>query len=152
MVLPDRIELSTSPLPRECSTTELRQQSAGPKQKRREKGPLSGRFLPQGPVMRKQLVVRCQHSHPIAGALLRMLASKDHQQIIDASGALDLTFACKDSRQVGSERQIRSTRVAPIGPSARFREQFPLTMIAHAVGTTQYSPESVYESFRTDQG
>jgi site-specific DNA recombinase len=26
MVLPDRIELSTSPLPRECSTTELRQQ------------------------------------------------------------------------------------------------------------------------------
>lgn len=27
MVLPDRIELSTSPLPRECSTTELRQQT-----------------------------------------------------------------------------------------------------------------------------
>jgi hypothetical protein len=26
-VLPDRIELSTSPLPRECSTTELRQQT-----------------------------------------------------------------------------------------------------------------------------
>ena len=26
MVLPDRIELSTSPLPMECSTTELRQQ------------------------------------------------------------------------------------------------------------------------------
>ena len=26
LVLPDRIELSTSPLPRECSTTELRQQ------------------------------------------------------------------------------------------------------------------------------
>ena len=28
MVLPERIELSTSPLPRECSTTELRQQFA----------------------------------------------------------------------------------------------------------------------------
>jgi hypothetical protein len=28
MVLPDRIELSTSPLPRECSTTELRQHGA----------------------------------------------------------------------------------------------------------------------------
>src|SRR5262245_45662749 len=28
MVLPDRIELSTSPLPRECSTTELRQRRA----------------------------------------------------------------------------------------------------------------------------
>jgi hypothetical protein len=27
LVLPDRIELSTSPLPRECSTTELRQQN-----------------------------------------------------------------------------------------------------------------------------
>ena len=27
LVLPDRIELSTSPLPRECSTTELRQRS-----------------------------------------------------------------------------------------------------------------------------
>jgi hypothetical protein len=26
-VLPDRIELSTSPLPRECSTTELRQRT-----------------------------------------------------------------------------------------------------------------------------
>jgi hypothetical protein len=30
MVLPDRIELSTSPLPRECSTTELRQQALRP--------------------------------------------------------------------------------------------------------------------------
>src|SRR5262249_55216508 len=29
LVLPDRIELSTSPLPRECSTTELRQRAAG---------------------------------------------------------------------------------------------------------------------------
>jgi hypothetical protein len=28
MVLPERIELSTSPLPRECSTTELRQRRA----------------------------------------------------------------------------------------------------------------------------
>ena len=28
LVLPDRIELSTSPLPRECSTTELRQQAS----------------------------------------------------------------------------------------------------------------------------
>jgi hypothetical protein len=29
MVLPDRIELSTSPLPMECSTTELRQRASG---------------------------------------------------------------------------------------------------------------------------
>jgi hypothetical protein len=27
MVLPERLELSTSPLPRECSTTELRQRA-----------------------------------------------------------------------------------------------------------------------------
>jgi hypothetical protein len=36
LVLPDRIELSTSPLPRECSTTELRQQ-------RRQGGVMAGR-------------------------------------------------------------------------------------------------------------
>ena len=30
MVLPDRIELSTSPLPMECSTTELRQHARYP--------------------------------------------------------------------------------------------------------------------------
>ena len=37
MVLPERIELSTSPLPRECSTTELRQRANE-----------EGRLLPQG--------------------------------------------------------------------------------------------------------
>ena len=30
LVLPERIELSTSPLPRECSTTELRQLGTSP--------------------------------------------------------------------------------------------------------------------------
>ena len=52
MVLPDRIELSTSPLPMECSTTELRQHArySGNRPKRL---PLSGRFLPQGPLWRK---------------------------------------------------------------------------------------------------
>src|SRR5215813_667927 len=38
MVLPDRIELSTSPLPRECSTTELRQRKTGG----RRPGPSNG--------------------------------------------------------------------------------------------------------------
>jgi hypothetical protein len=54
MVLPDRIELSTSPLPMECSTTELRQH--------REHGGWIGptgrdqarRFLPQAPRPRKR--------------------------------------------------------------------------------------------------
>jgi hypothetical protein len=52
MVLPDRIELSTSPLPMECSTTELRQHA-----RTRRIGPnrasTGGRFLPQGPRWRK---------------------------------------------------------------------------------------------------
>lgn len=53
MVLPDRIELSTSPLPMECSTTELRQHA--PDTRIGPKGPLqSGRSLPQGPRMRKR--------------------------------------------------------------------------------------------------
>ena len=52
-MLPDRIELSTSPLPMECSTTELRQHARyvrgiGPNGR-----PPSGRFLPQGPLWRK---------------------------------------------------------------------------------------------------
>jgi hypothetical protein len=38
MVLPDRIELSTSPLPMECSTTELRQRARYPKN-RPQRGP-----------------------------------------------------------------------------------------------------------------
>jgi hypothetical protein len=53
MVLPDRIELSTSPLPMECSTTELRQRARikGISQK----GPYkAGRSLPQGPGARKR--------------------------------------------------------------------------------------------------
>jgi hypothetical protein len=44
MVLPDRIELSTSPLPMECSTTELRQRA--PDQENRPKRPLQG-----GPIL-----------------------------------------------------------------------------------------------------
>lgn len=52
LVLPDRIELSTSPLPRECSTTELRQQM----QQGLALGAATGRgrFLPQGPRRRKR--------------------------------------------------------------------------------------------------
>ncbi len=46
MVLPDRIELSTSPLPMECSTTELRQQMLV--KNRPPRGAYqAGRYLPQ---------------------------------------------------------------------------------------------------------
>jgi hypothetical protein len=53
MVLPDRIELSTSPLPMECSTTELRQHA--PDTRIGPRGPCrAGRSLPQGPLSRKR--------------------------------------------------------------------------------------------------
>src|SRR6187551_3003185 len=48
LVLPDRIELSTSPLPMECSTTELRQHA--PDTRIGPKGPLqSGPILATSP-------------------------------------------------------------------------------------------------------
>jgi hypothetical protein len=69
MVLPDRIELSTSPLPRECSTTELRQQalrpssSAAPAAHVERQTPLkAGRSLPQRYWPRKRASRRCRHS------------------------------------------------------------------------------------------
>ena len=58
-MLPDRIELSTSPLPRECSTTELRQHIARKIQNRPLVGYMAGgRFLPQEPPMRKHAGAR----------------------------------------------------------------------------------------------
>jgi hypothetical protein len=52
-VLPDRIELSTSPLPMECSTTELRQRA--PDTRIGQKGPSKARrSLPQGRRVRKR--------------------------------------------------------------------------------------------------
>ena len=53
MVLPDRIELSTSPLPMECSTTELRQHAR--ETESAQEAPTGGRFLPQGPRWRKHV-------------------------------------------------------------------------------------------------
>ena len=73
MVLPDRIELSTSPLPMECSTTELRQHARYSRESA-QKGATGGRFLPQGPRWRKQLAgpERVQngqnwHKWPVSG-------------------------------------------------------------------------------------
>lgn len=53
LVLPDRIELSTSPLPMECSTTELRQH-APVIQESAPRAIKAGRSLPQGPSWRKR--------------------------------------------------------------------------------------------------
>lgn len=52
MVLPDRIELSTSPLPMECSTTELRQHVLV-KNRAPEGACQAGRYLPQAPLLCK---------------------------------------------------------------------------------------------------
>jgi hypothetical protein len=55
------------------------------------------------------LVVRFQHSHPIAASTFANVGIKGPLEIIDSSGALDLTFALRVCGQQGSERQIRST-------------------------------------------
>ena len=52
VVLPDRIELSTSPLPMECSTTELRQHVLV-KNRAPEGAYQAGRYLPQAPLLCK---------------------------------------------------------------------------------------------------
>jgi hypothetical protein len=55
LVLPLRIELRTSPLPRECSTTELRQQAFGGRIDRAVRNALkSRRSLPQRFWVRKR--------------------------------------------------------------------------------------------------
>lgn len=60
MVLPDRIELSTSPLPRECSTTELRQQTGRRGNRPSRAATKRGRFLPQG-------LPRCKRGGRVSG-------------------------------------------------------------------------------------
>jgi hypothetical protein len=57
-VLPDRIELSTSPLPMECSTTELRQHARIQRESAGKARSGRGRFLPQGPRWRKRAGTR----------------------------------------------------------------------------------------------
>src|SRR5215468_12040051 len=54
LVLPVRIELTTSPLPRGCSTTELRQRRAGCENRPMRKRPRVRRSLPHGRIGRKR--------------------------------------------------------------------------------------------------
>ena len=60
LVLPVRIELTTSPLPRGCSTTELRQRAVRPEEIKLQLRPQTPRSLPQGGTGRKR-------SHAFAG-------------------------------------------------------------------------------------
>src|SRR5580704_1322761 len=57
-----------------------------------------------------------------------MSESKDHQQNIDSSGALDLTFALRMLGLQGSERQIRSTGAIRI--CAMPERSFPIRYLA----------------------
>src|ERR1700731_5275715 len=55
------------------------------------------------------LVVRFQHSHPVAASTFANVGIKGPLAQYDSSGALDLTFALRVCGKHGSERQIRST-------------------------------------------
>ena len=82
MVLQERIELSTSPLPRECSTTELLQR---PNPGGERNVVADGGLLPQADGQRKNACA--------AGARRWELRGADAQQIVkmdDADGAADV--------------------------------------------------------------
>jgi hypothetical protein len=78
MVLPDRIELSTSPLPMECSTTELRQRTP---LRIGQKGLCKARrSLPQGPLPRKRgaSAPLLKFANPSRRTLIRTSEAKGH--------------------------------------------------------------------------
>jgi hypothetical protein len=82
MVLPDRIELSASPLPRECSTTELRQRIRGGRVIRRGDGG-SFAIVPPSTQDQKQPINRANGfdgSEPWANRSKTSCASKDWPQ------------------------------------------------------------------------
>ena len=60
LVLPERIELSISPLPRECSTTELRQRRAGSLMSRAPRTDTRRSFGWQGGVAQSGTRPQCQ--------------------------------------------------------------------------------------------
>src|SRR6185437_13151726 len=72
MVLPDRIELSTSPLPRGCSTTELRQRRKGAPAVRRRAVTAIGGAATQGQKRVRIPALRSPKAAP--GALLKTTA------------------------------------------------------------------------------
>ena len=68
LVLPDRIELSTSPLPMECSTTELRQHAPDLKESAGKASVGAGRSLPQGQSPCKRGLVRAARIKAVQSA------------------------------------------------------------------------------------
>ena len=115
MVLPDRIELSTSPLPMECSTTELRQQCWD---KNRP---------PQGPTKRADIC----HRPPRCASLHDQLKRENRGDI----GGITAVFARNDrlSADFGSDvpHQLASwlmRRIRPILSFARSGPSEPLEL------------------------
>src|SRR3984885_2688222 len=110
MVLPDRIELSTSPLPRECSTTELRQQGAAgaPPEARGNchKGWQGARKVPGDPAGR---LGRPRHIAPTPLRRARMMRSA-RWSMVDATAELPLPRA-EEGRGGGRGGATRSGRL-----------------------------------------
>ena len=86
MVLPDRIELSTSPLPMECSTTELRQHAR------------EARIGPKGPDRRAVLATRT----PLAQARGRVIQAAKTAKISSAPPRIRFAPCVLSAFPVGS--------------------------------------------------
>jgi hypothetical protein len=92
-VLPDRIELSTSPLPRECSTTELRQQGRRvPRPRRAETATRGGRVQGKSPGPRQ---VGVESGTAVAAPRHRAPTMRPERlPMADATAVLPLPLAC----------------------------------------------------------
>jgi hypothetical protein len=117
LVLPVRIELTTSPLPRECSTTELRQRDWAEAMKY-EKGSKSGRSLPQGgPGAQVRAGAHCDRD-PQNAAAPRFLNGSD---AFMAPSGKKMKRAARDARLAGALRANLRRRKAKAQALARER-------------------------------
>src|SRR3954467_11208432 len=98
MVLPDRIELSTSPLPRECSTTELRQRA--PAKTSRKSRPETGRSLPHGGGGRKRGRLAKPRQMLLRGCGGILPRGEFQQHLLDPFGRKVLLRECEPAVEV----------------------------------------------------
>ena len=116
MVLPDRIELSTSPLPMECSTTELRQHA--PDWRIGQKGlHKAGRSLPQGQEARKRRE-RCPIAQGTKYAAPVAAGKANRTMAAPANGQVNRS-AMKDR---GNNSEARSGKAAKDQRGARLKQ------------------------------
>jgi hypothetical protein len=152
MVLPDRIELSTSPLPMECSTTELRQHARYSKESA-QKGAAGGRFLPQGPLWRKHeaghgWAQNGQKSLQKRCRVRRIPGSRPENASKQKAGAPVLIQSEPNRLQTGGQVLHNGpSRANPVpfpGPADPHTpcgtNRWPVKAIARPAGETQYAP------------